>query len=260
MNSRPERASISAIIITKNEQKILPECLASLNWVDEIIVVDSGSTDNTVAIAKAAGAQVFIHAEWQGFGKQKQLAQQYATKAWILAIDADEIVSSELKQSLLAMLEKPPENTLVEVNELTWVFGRFLRHSGWYYSHVRVFPRQYTTYDDALVHEKIIHPVGANTVRLDGDLLHYSYRDLTHYLVKSAHYAKAWADMRQAKGKRSSITQGIIHAMGCFVKMYLLKRGFLDGKQGFLIAILSAHSTFLKYADLWIRDNDSRAN
>lgn len=258
-NSTNARATISAIIITKNEEDILPECLASLEWVDEIIVLDSGSVDNTLEIAKAAGAKVFINEAWPGFGKQKQLAQSHATKEWILAIDADEVVSQELKQSLLNMLENPPQDTLLEVKELTWVFGRFLRHSGWYYSHVRVYPRQYTQYNDALVHEKIIHPTGAKIQVLEGDLLHYSYRDMTHYLVKSAHYAKAWADTRQTRGKQSSISQGLLHAFGCFLKMYVLKRGFLDGKQGFLIALLSAHSTFVKYADLWIRNNDSRA-
>ncbi len=253
------RATISAIIITKNEEKILPECLASLDWVDEIIVLDSGSTDKTTSIAKAMGAKVFIDSNWSGFGKQKQRAQAYATQDWILAIDADEVVSHELKQSLIKMLQNPPEETLIELKELTWVFGRFLRHSGWYYSHVRVYPRLYTQYDDALVHEKIIHPIGAKTQVLKGDLLHYSYRDMTHYLVKSANYANAWADTREAKGKKSSLGQGLLHALGCFLKMYVLKRGFLDGKQGFLIALLSAHSTFVKYANLWARNNDSRA-
>lgn len=259
MKSGSQLASISAVIITKNEEKILAECLASICWVDEIIVLDSGSTDKTIAIAKQAGAKVFINNDWPGFGKQKQLAQSYATKDWILAIDADEVVSEKLKQSLVNMLKDPPQNTLVKVNELTWVFGRFLRHSGWYYNHIRVYPRHYTHYDDALVHEKIIQPKDAKTIVLEGDLLHYSYRNLTHYLVKSAHYAKAWADIRQKKGKKSSLSQGILHAFGCFIKMYLLKRGFLDGKQGFLIALLSAHSTFVKYADLWIREHDSRA-
>ena len=252
------RASISAIIITKNEQNLLPECLASLAWVDEIIVVDSGSTDNTVAIAKAAGAKVYLHASWQGFGKQKQIAQGYATKEWILAIDADEVVTNELKNSIEGLLANPPENTLVAVHRLTWVFGRFLRHSGWYHSLVRLYPRELTQYNDALVHEKIIQPHGVKTQVLSGDLLHYTYKDLNNYLIKSAAYAKAWADTRQAKGKKSSISQGVLHALGCFLKMYLVKGGFLDGKQGLLIALLSAHSTFIKYADLWIRSNDSR--
>lgn len=248
-------STISAIIITKNEEQILPECLDSLDWVDEIIIVDSGSTDKTVEIAEQAGAKVHINADWPGFGKQKQLAQSYATCDWILAVDADEVVSEQLKHSIQNLLLAPPENTLVEVNELTWVFGRFLRYSGWYYSHVRLYPRTYTQYDDALVHEKIIRPEGAKTLVLEGDLLHYSYRDLNHYLVKSAGYAKAWADGRQARGKTASLTQGVTHALGCFLKMYLLKRGFLDGKQGLLIALLSAYSTFTKYAELWIRTN-----
>ncbi|WP_394212438.1 glycosyltransferase family 2 protein [Enterovibrio calviensis] len=260
MSQAQQRASISAIIITKNEEQILPECLASLDWVDEIIVVDSGSTDNTVNIAQTAGAKVYINAEWPGFGKQKQLAQRYATKDWILAIDADEVITEPLKQSILDVLANPSEKTLFILRRTTWVFGRFLKHSGWYDKIIRVYPREFTGYNDALVHEKIIEPQGCKKQTLDGDMLHYSYRDLHQYLVKSAFYAKSWADGRQARGKKSSIGQGITHAIGCFLKMYLLKRGFLDGKQGFLIAVLSAHSTFVKYADLWIRDNDSRAN
>ncbi|MEI8610864.1 glycosyltransferase family 2 protein [Enterovibrio sp. Hal110] len=259
MSQNQTRASISAIIITKNEEQILPECLASLDWVDEIIVVDSGSTDNTVAIAEQAGAKVFVNAEWPGFGKQKQLAQNHATKDWVLAIDADEVITDALKNSILTVLENPPEKTLFVLRRTTWVFGRFLKHSGWYDKIVRFYPREFTGYNDALVHEKIIEPEGCQKQTLSGDMLHYSYRDLHQYLVKSAFYAKSWADGRQARGKKSSIGQGVTHAIGCFLKMYLLKRGFLDGKQGFLIAVLSAHSTFVKYADLWIRENDSRA-
>ncbi|MEZ9523262.1 glycosyltransferase family 2 protein [Enterovibrio norvegicus] len=259
MSQNQTRASISAIIITKNEEQILPECLASLDWVDEIIVVDSGSTDNTVAIAEQAGAKVFVNAEWPGFGKQKQLAQSHATKDWVLAIDADEVITEELKNSMLSVLENPPETTLFVLRRTTWVFGRFLKHSGWYDKIVRFYPRKFAGYNDALVHEKIIEPEGSQKQTLSGDMLHYSYRDLHQYLVKSAFYAKSWADGRQTRGKKSSIGQGVTHAIGCFLKMYLLKRGFLDGKQGFLIAVLSAHSTFVKYADLWIRENDNRA-
>lgn len=250
------RASIAAVIITKNEQDSLRDCLESLRWVDEIIIVDSGSTDSTETIAREYTEHFYVNAEWPGFGKQKQLAQSYATSDWILAVDADERIDDTLRENILTMLENPPENTVYNLNELTWVFGRFLKHSGWYYRHVRLYPNKLTKYNDNLVHESVIIPSGCQVAELDGDILHYSYQNLNHYLVKSAGYAKAWADQRQARGKKASLSQGIIHALGCFLKMYLLKRGFLDGKQGFLIAVLSAHSTFVKYADLWARDND----
>lgn len=250
------RATIAAVIITKNEQDSLRDCLESLRWVDEIIIVDSGSTDSTEAIAREYTEHFYVNAEWPGFGKQKQLAQSYATSDWILAVDADERIDDTLRENILAMLEKPPQNTVYNLNELTWVFGRFLKHSGWYYRHVRLYPNKLTKYNDNLVHESVIIPQGCQVAELDGDILHYSYQNLNHYLVKSAGYAKAWADQRQARGKKASLSQGSIHALGCFLKMYLLKRGFLDGKQGFLIAVLSAHSTFVKYADLWARDND----
>lgn len=250
------RATIAAVIITKNEQDSLRNCLESLRWVDEIIIVDSGSTDNTEAIAREYTEHFYVNAQWPGFGKQKQLAQSYATSDWVLAIDADERIDDTLRENILTMLENPPQNTVYNLNELTWVFGRFLKHSGWYYRHVRLYPNKLTQYNENLVHESVIIPKGCQIAELDGDILHYSYQNLNHYLVKSAGYARAWADQRQARGKKASLSQGIIHAIGCFLKMYVLKRGFLDGKQGFLIALLSAHSTFVKYADLWAREND----
>ncbi|MEE1676044.1 glycosyltransferase family 2 protein [Agarivorans aestuarii] len=251
------QASICAIIITKNEQDSLKDCLESLTWVDQIVVVDSGSTDGTVELAKQYTQDVYSNVDWPGFGKQKQLAQSYATGDWILAVDADERIDETLRNNIQAMLENPPSNTVFNLNELTWVFGRFLKHSGWYYRHIRLYPRELTTYNDNLVHESVLVPEGCQIAELDGDILHYSYKNIEHYLVKSAGYAKAWADQREARGKRASLGQGIVHAIGCFAKMYLLKRGFLDGKAGFLIALLSAHSTFVKYADLWARENDS---
>ncbi|WP_372882174.1 glycosyltransferase family 2 protein [Psychromonas sp.] len=252
--------SISAIIITKNEENNLPACLDSLTWVDEIIIVDSGSTDQTETIANSYGAKFYSHTNWQGFGKQKQLAQNYATSKWIIAIDADEVVSPELQQSIQLQISKADaQNQVFKIQRKTWVFGRFLQHSGWVDKIIRVYPKQLAHYNDALVHEKIVTEKHVKISQLQGDLFHYSYSNIENYLVKSASYGKAWADGRQKRGKKASLSQGFTHALGCFVKMYLLKRGFLDGKQGLLIAILSAHSTFIKYADLWIRENDCRA-
>jgi len=249
---------ISAIIITMNEEDNLHTCLASLNWVDEIIIVDSGSTDKTQEIAENYGAKFYSHTDWPGFGKQKQQAQNYATYNWILAIDADEVISEQLRDSIQQKIQQGT-NKAFQLQRKTWVFGRFLRHSGWVDNIIRVYPKHQARYNDALVHEKIITDEGLTIAKLEGDLLHYTYKNMQDYLVKSATYGKAWADNRAQRGKKSNISQGISHAVGCFLKMYILKCGFLDGKQGFLIAILSSHSTFIKYADLWIRDNDARA-
>ena len=251
MSSRP---TLAAVLIVKNEADNLADCLATLDWVDEIVVLDSGSTDATQAVAQAAGARFFVNDSWPGFGKQRQIAQAHVQSDWVLWIDADERVTPELKGSIEAILATPSTNTVYSVPRLSWVFGRFIRHCGWYPDRVlRLYPKALTGYNDALVHEKVITKKGIKTKKLKGDLLHYTYRDLEHYLVKSAGYAAAWAEQRQQKGKKASLSQGALHAAGCFIKMYILKAGFLDGKQGLLLSQLSAHSTFVKYADLWIK-------
>lgn len=187
-----------------------------------------------------------MNAKWPGFGLQRQLAQSYVQSDYVLWLDADERVTPELKQSILQAVAANKPDTLYQFARLSWVFGRFIRHSGWYPDRVlRLYPTQLTRYNDALVHEKVHVEPSMKVETLAGDAIHYTYNDVHHYLVKSAGYAKAWADQRQAKGKKASLSQGIVHAVGCFLKMYLLKRGFLDGKQGFLIALLSAHSTFV---------------
>ncbi|NLW05579.1 MAG: glycosyltransferase family 2 protein [Pseudomonadaceae bacterium] len=257
MNSRP---TLTAVLIVKNEAANLAACLATLDWADEIVVLDSGSTDNTEQLALAANARFYVNTDWPGFGKQRQLAQSYVKSDWIFWIDADERVTPELKASIEKVLANPSTNTVYSIPRLSWVFGRFIRHCGWYPDRViRLYPTHLTGYNDALVHEKVRVDKGVITKKLTGDLLHYTYRDLEHYLVKSAGYAAAWAKQRQLKGKKSSISQGVLHGVGCFLKMYLLKAGFLDGKQGFLLSILSAHSTFVKYADLWIKQSTQKS-
>ncbi|GAD00375.1 glycosyltransferase family 2 protein [Agarivorans albus] len=257
MSEMNQQATVTAIIIAKNESLNLKDCIDSLTWADTVIVFDSGSTDNSQEIVEQLGAEFHQNVDWQGFGNQRQLAQQKISTDWCFWIDADERVTPELASSIQKAI-KSDNKTIYSVARRSWVFGRFLSHSGWYPDKVlRLHPTQLTRYNDALVHEKLVIPEKSNVKHLSGDLLHYTYDSIHHYLVKSAGYAKAWADQREAKGKRATLGQGITHAIGCFAKMYLLKRGFLDGKAGFLIAILSAHSTFVKYADLWARENDS---
>ena len=252
--------SLTVALIVKNEAANLPKCLESVqNWVDEIVIVDSGSTDQTAQIAAQFGAKFYTYADWQGFGKQRQRAQQYVSSDYVLWLDADECVTPPLRDAILAAIAENKPNTVYQIGRLSRVFGREIHHSGWYPDFVtRLYRTDFAQYNDALVHEKVQFPTHANIEKLHGDLLHFTYQDLHHYLTKSAHYAKAWADQRQAQGKHASLWQGFSHALGCFVKMYCLKRGFLDGKQGLLLAILSAHSTFVKYADLWVRQAQSR--
>ncbi len=247
-------ATLSAVLIVKNEALILAECLSLLAWVDEIVVLDGGSEDDSVVIARRYTDKVFVEADWQGFGVQRQRAQQHATGDWIFMIDADEHVTPELRQSIEATVAANQQQNVYLVPILPWCFGRFIRHSGWYPEHkIRLYPRCKARYGDHRVHEKLILDDGVQKHYLKGDLLHFTYRDMKHYLVKSANYADEWAQERQQEGRRGTLLQALTHGVGCFIKMYLVKRGFLDGPQGFLLALLSAHSTFVKYADLWSR-------
>ncbi|MDH5572806.1 MAG: glycosyltransferase family 2 protein [Gammaproteobacteria bacterium] len=244
---------LSVIIICLNEEASIKDCLESVKWVDEIIVVDSGSTDRTLEIARQYTDKVFVEIDWQGYGIQKQRAQDKATGRWILSIDADERVSTELRIEIESVIQGDA-NAAYSMPILPFCFGRFIRHGGWYPApKVRLYPRDKAHYGSQQVHEKLEYKYEIPVKQLTGDLLHYTYRDLEHYLVKSAHYAAVWASQRQVKGKKASLSQGAIHALTCFLRMYILRAGFLDGKQGFLLAALSSHSTFVKYADLWTR-------
>ncbi|WP_059119597.1 glycosyltransferase family 2 protein [Vibrio sp. MEBiC08052] len=251
--------TLAVALIVKNEAKHLEACLKTVqDWVDEIVILDSGSHDETEQVARQFTDRFFTNTDWLGFGPQRRLAQSYIESDYVLWLDADERVTPELRSSIQEAVKANQPNTLYQISRLSWVFGRFIRHCGWYPDKVvRLYPTKLTQYNDALVHEKVEVSSPMRVETLSGDAIHYTYDDMHHYLVKSAGYAKAWAEQRQQRGKKSSIGQGIIHALGCFVKMYVIKAGFLDGKQGLLLSLLSAHSTFVKYADLWIRTNTS---
>jgi len=250
--------SIAAVLIVKNEEKILASCLEKLSWVDEIIVLDSGSNDTTLDIAKEYTEHVHQDLDWQGFGVQRQRAQLKASADWIFMIDADEHVSDELRTEIQKVVAGNNPVCVYEIPILPWCFGRFIRHSGWYPAYkVRLYANKVAKYGHERVHEKLHYAQKVQVKQLTGDLYHYTYRDLEHYLVKSAAYAREWAEQRNESEKTTTLITGLLHGIGCFIKMYFIKAGFLDGKQGFLLALLSAHSTFAKYADLWIRTKTS---
>ncbi|ADO11333.1 lipopolysaccharide core biosynthesis glycosyl transferase [Pantoea vagans C9-1] len=250
------RQRLSVVMIAKNEAELLPDCLASVSWADEIIVLDSGSSDDSVEIATQAGAQVYQSDDWQGYGIQRQRAQHYATGDMILMIDADERISPELRAAIEQVLVAPPSRTVYSLGRSNLFLGRFMRHSGWYPDRVmRLYPRTFR-YNDNLVHESL-QSDGAPVVALPGDLEHLTCRDLIAFQRKQLAYAEAWATERHQRGKRCGLFSVFSHTLGAFVKTLLLRAGFLDGKQGWILAVVNAQYTFNKYSALWALNHAS---
>lgn len=255
-----EHAGLSVVVIAKDEAAHIVDCLRTVAWADEVVVLDTGSADDTVAQARAAGARVETAGHWPGFGLARQEAERYATRPWVLRLDADERVSPELAASIREVVARDDRSVVYHACQLTWCFGRYIRHSGWYPKWVeRLYPRGRARWNDATVHEALVLEPGMRTERLRGSLVHYSYDTLREYLEKSALTAEGWADDRARDGGHTGLARGLTHGTWTFLKMYVLRLGVLDGRAGFLLALLSAHSTFVKYADLWLRDQPQRA-
>ena len=245
-----QRQRLSVVMIARNEAELLPDALASVAWADEIILLDSGSSDATAEIARAQGAQVYEALPWAGYGKQRQRAQAFATGEMILMLDADERVTLALRRSIEQVLCQPPSATVYSLSRSNFFLGRFMRHSGWYPDRVmRLYPR-HLSYNDNLVHESL-ETQGAPVVTLPGDLAHLTCRDLITFQRKQMNYAEAWAQERFQRGKRCGLFAIFSHTLGAFAKTLLLRAGFLDGKQGWILAVVNAQYTFNKYAALW---------
>ena len=242
-------ANLSVIIITKNEALNIRSCLESVAWADEIIVVDSGSSDGTVEICRELGAKVYAH-DWPGFGTQKNRALSYASKGWVFSIDADERITNELRASIEAVLEHPEgEHDAYEISRLSSYCGRFMRHSGWYPDYVaRLFKRDAARFSDDLVHERLI--VEGSTGRLQGTLLHYAFDDFEEVLYKINRYSSAGAKMLHQGGRRTTLTAAVLRGIWSFFRTYFLRGGFLDGQKGFMLAISNAEGTYYRYLKL----------
>jgi glycosyltransferase involved in cell wall biosynthesis len=242
------RVAISVVMPTLNEASELQSTLSDLQWADEVIVVDGGSTDGTVKQARSSGAQVLV-VSGQTIAAQRNAGIAAARNHWILALDADERVTPELRASLAALASSGSSRySAFRIRSRNWHLGRELQHGPWGRDwKVRVFSRE-RRYDDRRVHE---HIVGLDDVgTLDGTLLHRPYRDLTHQVLKVAKYAQ-WAalDMR-ARGRRAGASDLVVRPAWRFFRDYLLYSGWRDGPSGFVVASVSAFSVFLKYACL----------
>jgi len=270
------RQTLGVALITRDAQRHLAACLQAVQFADDVVVLDSGSTDDTCAIARAAGARVVSNTDWQGFGIQKNRAIALLETDWILLVDADEIVSPELAAAIQgAMLRAntgsgviattdAPTNIATDsvrkvysLDRLSCFCGRWVQHSGWRPDRVaRLFRRGTARFSDDRVHERLL-TVGENGEEttaeietLEGVLLHYSYDDISAVLRKLDTYSAAGAQQRFERGGSASFNKAVGRAVWAFLRTYLLKRGFLDGQAGFMIATLNAQTVYYRFLRL----------
>lgn len=249
-----EQPTISAILITKNEAANLPDCLRSIAFCSEIVVVDSGSTDETIQKVREAGGRVIETKDWPGFGMQKQRALEAATGEWVLSIDADERITPELAKEILRGIREGKAQGFY-IKRRSQFLGKWMRYGGWYPDHVlRLAKRSVAEFDSSPVHEKLL--VEGTLANLEYPLLHYSYRNLADVLKKQSHYAQVGAAKNRAAKKNGGIFMGWLRALWTFFRLFILQRGFLDGRHGMLSAIAKSQETFWRYAGMeWVENS-----
>ncbi len=238
-------AQLSVAIITRDEERNLGACLRSVAWANEIVVVDSGSTDRTREIAREHGARVIETADWLGFGAQKNRAIDACANEWILVLDADERVTDALCAEIQSALAAPSFD-VYEMPRRSTYCGRFIRHSGWWPDHVRrLFRRGVARYSDARVHENLLtdRPIG----RLRAPLLHYSFRSAEQVLGKVNRYSSEGAQMLIEQGRAPGLASAVLHGLAAFFRTYVMKLGVLDGRYGFMLAVSNAEGSYYRY-------------
>lgn len=242
-------ATISVVTLALNEERNIEECLKSVSWADERIVVDSGSTDRTVELARKHTDAVMT-VEWKGYGATKNLALEKVRSDWVLWLDADERVTPDLAEEIQQIVRSDTGFAAYEVSRRAYFLGRWIKHSGWYPSRVtRLFRKERGRFTESRVHEQL--RIDGNVGRLRNDLLHFTDPDLHHYFVKFNRYTSLAAEDLRAAGRSCTVTDLVVRAPFMFVKMYVMRQGFLDGIQGFILAVVSSAYVFVKYAKLW---------
>jgi glycosyltransferase involved in cell wall biosynthesis len=245
--SSPPRAALSAVLITRNAASVLEPCLDSLGFADEIVVVDSSSSDGTVDVAARKGARV-VQKEWLGFGRQKQYAVEQASHDWVLCIDADERVSQQLRLSIEKALAAP-ESPVYRMPRRNRFLGRWLAHGEGYPDwSPRLFNRLNARWSDDLVHEKVLFAVTPGT--LEGDLMHDSYEDLAVYIERQNRYTTLAARQAYEQGRNATVLHLLFSPLVRFIKFYIMRLGFLDGLPGLLHISIGCINSYVKYAKL----------
>ena len=241
---------LTVITIALNEEHNLPACLASVAWADEIIVIDSGSTDGTVEVARRFTPRVFTIA-WEGYGSARNFGLDRASGEWVLWLDADERVTPELAGEIRQTMTGSDETVAAfDVARRAYFLGRWIRHCGWYPSRVpRLFRKGRARFNDARVHEQLVIDGARGSLRYD--LLHYTDPDLHHYFAKFNRYTSLAADDMAAAGKTATVGDMIVRPPFMFFRMFVLRLGMLDGVHGFILCVVSSLYVFTKYAKLW---------
>lgn len=239
---------ITAVIITLNEQKNILRCLDSIDFCNEIIIVDSGSNDETIALAEKQGARV-IYQEWLGYGPQKQFAVNQSKNDWVLCLDADEVVSSQLAQAIKTIQFDSLTTVAFKMPRRNHFMGRALAHGeGYPDKSLRLFHRKYGSWSNDVVHEGV--EVKGNVGTLSGDLLHFSQDSITDYLRKQNLYTQLQAQILFKSNKRVGYYKCLTSPIARFIKFYIIKLGFLDGFPGFVHIVIGCTNAFFKYAKL----------
>ena len=247
---------VTATVITRNEADHIAAALQSVSWADEIVVVDSGSTDGTVAIARQQAARVEVR-DWPGYSAQKNYAAGIASNDWILSLDADERVTPELAAEIRALLAGGPAARGYRMPRVAWYLGRWIRSTDWYPDYqLRLYDRRAGQWNGRRVHESV--ELQGTPGQLRHELQHYAYRDLSHHLATIDRYTTLAAEQWLAEGRTTNGLELLVHPRLAFVRNYLLRGGFRDGEPGLLISKLNSYYVFLKLAKLWELQHTSR--
>ncbi len=240
---------LSVVVVTRNESANIRAALESVRWADEIVVVDSGSTDETVRIAREI-ADLVTTRGWTGYGAQKNHAAALAAHDWVLSLDADERVSPALALEIRALLRREPAARGYRIPRVTRYLGRWIRSTDWYPDlQLRLYDRRSAHWNDRLVHESVA--VDGSVGRLQGELEHYAYRDVSHHLQTIDRYTTLAARQMLREGRRAGWIDLASRPPAAFLRNYVIRRGVRDGTQGLIVSILNAGYVFLKFVKLW---------
>jgi glycosyltransferase involved in cell wall biosynthesis len=239
---------LTVTVITHNEAPSIAAALESVSWADEIVVIDSHSTDETAALARRYTSEVELR-DWAGYGPQKNYAADRASHDWILSLDADERLTPELGAEIRELMHRGPAAQGYRIPRVSYYLGRWIRSTDWYPDlHLRLYDRRAARWSERRIHETV--ELQGSVGKLRGEMLHYPYRDISEHLTKIDQYTTLAAEQWAAEGRRATALHAFVYPRLAFFRNYILRRGFRDGQTGLVVSLLNSYYVFLKYAKL----------